>query len=146
MKLSYLGVPAAAAALLLTGCVQGPTGETPAGPATPTNPKITMTFNSPSQSSQLPDPDQITPDAANQLCTMFRDELGDWQGQTAVLARVAFNGTVHNWAMRNGGLNDLIVRDRSVIDTATTAACPQTREEVLRALDVPDLASGLAGF
>ncbi|MEV6279542.1 hypothetical protein [Nocardia sp. NPDC051832] len=140
----------AAGGFLLAGCgntLPGGDSETPVGPATPTQPKFTITFNSTTpRSSQIPNPDQITPEAANQLCGMFRDELGEWKSQGSVLARVGFNGTVHNWALRNGGLNDLIVRDRTVVDTATGAACPQTRDEVLEALDVPDLASGLAGF
>lgn len=137
----------AASALLLTGCMDNKLDDGPVGPATPTQPKFTMTFNSTTpKSSDIPNPDQVTPVAANQLCGMFRDELGGWQSQGSVPARVGFNGTVHNWALRNGGLNDLIIRDRTVIDTATIAACPQTRDEVLEALDLPDLASGLAGF
>ncbi|MEV0251560.1 hypothetical protein AB0H76_33580 [Nocardia sp. NPDC050712] len=147
MKAHRLALLVAAGALALAGCTNTPAApDGPVGPATPSQPKITMTFDSPTKSSEIPNADQITPEAANQLCEMFRDEVGDWQSQGSVLARVAYNGTVHNWGARNGGLNDLIVRDRTVVDTATIGACPETRDQVLAALDIPDLASGLAGF
>lgn len=46
---------------------------------------------------------------------------------------------------RNGGLNDLVVTDRSIVDTVTTQNCPDVRQQALEALDVPELASALTG-
>lgn len=136
-------VCALAAGLALTGCG---VDQSPAVPATPTGDNsVSITFPAPS-GTQLPQTDQITPAVAKQLCDMIGAEIGDWEDRGVVLGRVAFNGTVHNWALRNGGLNDTVLADRSVIDAATTPQCPDVRARALTALDIPDLASGLAGF
>ncbi|WP_330230804.1 hypothetical protein OHA40_33540 [Nocardia sp. NBC_00508] len=113
-------------------------------PATPGPETVSITMPGPDR-TDVPNPDQITPEAAKQLCDMTRADLDTWRDQGTTIAKVSFNGTVHNWAIRNGGLNDLIVTDRTVIDTATTQNCPDVRQQALEALDVPDLASALAG-
>ncbi|MEU2178451.1 MULTISPECIES: hypothetical protein [Nocardia] len=112
---------------------------------TPEPATVSITMPGPS-SSQVPNTDQITPEAAKQLCDMMRADIDTWRGQGATLAKVTFNGTVHNWAARNGGLNDVVVTDRNTVDAITTQTCPDVREQAVQALDVPDLASALAGF
>ncbi|WP_159840589.1 hypothetical protein [Nocardia sp. CY41] len=117
------------------------------GPAADTPEPATVSITMPAPSSpQVPDTDQITPEAATQLCDMMRADIDTWRGQGATLAKVTFNGTVHNWAARNGGLNDVVVTDRGTVDALTTQTCPDVREQAVQALDVPDLASALAGF
>jgi hypothetical protein len=135
-------VGALAAGSVLTACSADdgdPAADTPA-PAT-----VSITMPGPS-SSQVPNTDEITPAAAEQLCDMMRADIDTWRGQGATVAKVTFNGTVHNWAARNGGLNDVVVTDRGTIDTITTQNCPDVREQAVQALNVPDLASALAGF
>jgi hypothetical protein len=139
----FLVACAFAGTAALTACSDE---ENSPAPATPTDQKITMTFPKPSSSSELPNPDQITPEAAKQLCDMMRPEIDNWRAQGSTLGKVAFNGTVHNWAARNGGLNDTVLENRGIIDTITTQNCPDVRQQTLAALDISDLASGLAGF
>ncbi|MFE3546378.1 hypothetical protein ACFXK0_25740 [Nocardia sp. NPDC059177] len=89
---------------------------------------------------------QISAGAATQLCDMMRAEIGNWQQQGTTVARVSFNGTVHNWALRNGAVNAAITRNREVIDTVTTENCPDVRDQAIAAFGTDDLASALAGF
>lgn len=133
---------ACAAGSALAGC--SGTDDSAPVPATPAPGTVSITMPGPAQ-TQVPNPDQITPEAAQQLCDMTRSDLDSWRDQGSVVAKVSFNGTVHNWAVRNGGLNDLIVTDRGVVDTVTTQTCPDVRQQALEALDVADLASALAG-
>ncbi|MFI9503947.1 hypothetical protein [Nocardia sp. NPDC052566] len=135
----------AAGALLLTGCAGD---DNPLLPTTPTSerPDITLTFTSAPTAKDVPDPDQVTPQAAQKLCDMLRPEVGKWRGEAPGVGKLAFNASVHEWAARSGGLNDLIVKDRGIVDTLTTQHCPDVRQQVLDALRIDDLASGLAGF
>ncbi|WP_433713894.1 hypothetical protein ACQP2U_06830 [Nocardia sp. CA-084685] len=137
---------ATVAVALLAGCGgNGPLD--PAVPATPTShPDITITFSSPGSSAQVPNPDEITPAAAAQLCDMLKPEVGRWRSEGAQLGKLGFNGTVHDWAARNGGLNDTVVTDRAIVDRITTTQCPDVRQQVLDALSISTLADGLAGF
>ncbi|WP_406230657.1 hypothetical protein [Nocardia sp. NBC_01009] len=121
-------------------------GEPDLAPATPTTNSISISIPAPSGSSGAPNTDEITPAAATQLCDMIRPEAGTWRDEGTMLGKISFNGTVHNWAARNGGLNDVVIADRKIIDTITLEHCPDVRQQVLDALDIPDLASGLAGF
>ncbi|WP_067778001.1 hypothetical protein [Nocardia amikacinitolerans] len=128
---------------LVAGC--GGDGDTDPVPATPTEGTVSLTIAAPT-SADVPNPDEVTPAAAAQLCDMMRAEVGNWSEQGEVVGRVSFNGTVHNWAVRNGGLNDAVLADQSIIDTATIQECPDVRQQVLDALNLDDLAAGLAGF
>jgi hypothetical protein len=94
----------------------------------------------------VPNTDEITPAAAQQLCDMMRPEVGKWRDKGTTVGKVSFNGAAHNWAARNGGLKDVPVRDRKIVDTVTVEHCPDVRQQVLDALAIPDSASGLAGF
>ncbi|MFF3223984.1 hypothetical protein ACFYV7_14420 [Nocardia suismassiliense] len=133
---------ALAAAPLLTACSDD--NKDPAAPATPDN---TVMLTMPSTTAQVPDPDdQVSDAAAKQLCDMMRPDIDKWRTEGAALGRVAFNGTVHNWAARNGGLNDTVLKDNGVIDKITTQHCPDVRQQALEVLDTSDLAGALAGF
>ncbi|WP_174186591.1 hypothetical protein [Nocardia barduliensis] len=135
-------VGALAAGSALTACSND---DSDPGAATQEPATVSITIPSPT-SAQVPNPDQITAEAAQQLCDMMRADIGTWRDQGATVAKVTFNGTVHNWAARNGGLNDVVVTDRGSIDAVTTQNCPDVRQQAVEALDVPDLASALAGF
>ncbi|WP_433756843.1 hypothetical protein [Nocardia sp. CA-135398] len=133
------------AAGLLVGCASN--GPLDPVPATPTShPDITITFSSPGSTAQVPNPDEITPTAAKQLCDMLKPEVDRWRTEGAQLGKLGFNGTVHDWAARNGGLNDTVLKDRAIVDRITTTECPDVRQKVLDALDISTLADGLAGF
>ncbi|MGY4099883.1 hypothetical protein ACW2Q0_10045 [Nocardia sp. R16R-3T] len=133
------------AAALLAGC--GDNGVLDPQPATPTShPNITITFSSPGSSAQVPNPDEITSTAAKQLCDMLKPEADRWRTEGAQLGRLGFNGTVHDWAARNGGLNDTVLKDRAIVDRITTTECPDVRQQVLDALNISTLADGLVGF
>ncbi|MGV9664541.1 hypothetical protein [Nocardia niigatensis] len=88
----------------------------------------------------------ITADAAKQLCDMMRPEVDRWRADGPTEARLKFNATVQDWALRNNGVNIAVMRNRSVIDQTTTATCPDVRDAAVRAIQFPDLASGLVGF
>ncbi|QLY27661.1 hypothetical protein [Nocardia huaxiensis] len=88
----------------------------------------------------------ISAGAAAQLCDMMRPEITTWRDQGVALGKVAFNGTVQNWAARNNGINAAILRDKEVVDQVTTIQCPDVRQEALQALQIDSLADALAGF
>ncbi|MFD6161127.1 hypothetical protein ACFWF7_13875 [Nocardia sp. NPDC060256] len=132
-----------ASAPLVAACSDNNLG--PATPATATN--STIVFSMPSASPEVPDPDaQISAAAAKQLCDMMRPDIDKWRTDGAAVGRVSFNGTVHDWAARNGGLNGAVLKDRGVVDQITTQHCPDVRQQALGALDTDDLASALVGF
>jgi hypothetical protein len=139
-----LSAGALSAGALLSACTGN--DEPDISPATPTTNSISISIPAPSSSGGAPNTDQITSAAATQLCDMMQPEVGKWRDEGNVLAKISFNGTVHNWAARNGGLNDVVITDRKIIDTITLEHCPDVRQQVLDALNIPDLASGLAGF
>jgi hypothetical protein len=51
---------------------------------------------------------------------------------------------VHEWALRNGGINGAVLADKPIVDRLTTKSCPDVRQQAVEALGIPDLASGLA--
>jgi hypothetical protein len=97
----------------------------------------------------LPPPPEGAPEisdaAAAHLCEMMAPDLDNWRRQGFTVARVSFNATVQNWAVRSGGINVAVARNREVIDTVTQQHCADVRQQAVQALDVPDLASALAG-
>lgn len=105
-------------------------------------------------STEAPDPGlppspsgapEVSDEAAEHLCEMMAPDVDNWRAQGVTVARVSFNGTVQNWAVRSGGINVAVARNREVVDTVTQQHCPDVREQAMQALDVPDLASALAG-
>ncbi|RJO69326.1 hypothetical protein D5S18_30700 [Nocardia panacis] len=87
---------------------------------------------------------QINDQAAGQLCDMIRPELSNWRVQGPTLGRLGYNIMVQDWAARNGGINLAVLADKPVIDRITTKSCSDVRSQAIDALQLTDLASGLA--
>ncbi|MBL1074406.1 hypothetical protein JK358_08350 [Nocardia sp. 2] len=81
--------------------------------------------------------------AATQLCDMLRPQLSDWRVQGPTLGKIAYNTTVHEWAVRNGGINLQVLGDKDVIDRITVANCSDVRDQALSALEMQSMAAGL---
>ncbi len=128
-----------AASAMLAACGDDDDTDTSA----PTTAPVTMPSTTTTTGS---DEDKVTPEAAQQLCDMIAPEIDNWRDQGSVVGKVSFNGTVQNWAARNDGLNDEVIRDKSIVDDVTTRTCPDVRDRAMKALEVSDLASALAGF
>jgi ribosome maturation factor RimP len=75
---------------------------------------------------------------------MMRPELSNWRVQGPTLGRIGLNAMVHEWALTNGGINAQLLADKAVVDRVTLEACSDVHDEAVRALELPDLASGLA--
>ncbi|WP_278262624.1 hypothetical protein [Nocardia sp. AG03] len=86
----------------------------------------------------------ISDAAATQLCDMIRPELSNFRVQGPTLGRFSLNAMVHEWALRNGGINAQVLADKAIVDRVTTGACADVRTEALTALELPNLAAGLA--
>nr|WP_280252585.1 hypothetical protein [Nocardia abscessus] len=91
-----------------------------------------------------PPPPLIPPAPATQLCDMIRPELSNWRIQGGTLGKIGLNALVHEWALRNGGINAAVLGDKAIVDRVTTKSCPDVRQQAVEALGIPDLASGLA--
>jgi hypothetical protein len=144
-RLAVTLIAALATVAGVAGCT-GSSGPNPL-PATPTShPDVTITFTSPSSTEDIPNPEQVTPEAEKLLCDMIAPDIANWRKQDATAAEVSFNLTVHDWAARSGGLNTMVVKDRSIVDRIADQTCPDTRRQALDALRIGRLADGLAGF
>ncbi|WP_336083513.1 hypothetical protein [Nocardia sp. SSK8] len=86
----------------------------------------------------------ISDAAATQLCEMIRPELSNFRVQGPTLGRISLNAMVHEWALRNGGINGQVLADKAIVDRVTTGTCAEVRDEALTALELPNLAAGLA--
>ncbi|MGB7363434.1 MAG: hypothetical protein WA931_10390 [Rhodococcus sp. (in: high G+C Gram-positive bacteria)] len=121
-----------AAGLGLTACAGGTPDTTPTTTATVVTP------------SPTPGP-VVTDEQAAALCTDLEAQLSNWRVQGATVGRGGLNILVQTWAARYG-LNGVVISNRSIVDTATTDSCSDIRDQVVRILDIPDLASGLVGL
>ncbi|MFC8181233.1 MULTISPECIES: hypothetical protein [Nocardiaceae] len=90
--------------------------------------------------------DTITDQQKQQLCTDLGEQLQEWRIQGPTLGRGGLNIVVQTWAAQSGVINLQVVQNRSIIDDITIDNCSDVRDEALRSLDIPDLASGLVGF
>lgn len=90
--------------------------------------------------------DTITDQQKQQLCTDLGEQLQEWRIQGPTLGRGWLNIVVQTWAAQSGVINLQVVQNRSIIDDITIDNCSDVRDEALRSLDIPDLASGLVGF
>jgi len=84
----------------------------------------------------------VTDAAAQSLCDAIRPELSNFRVQGPTLGRVGMNLIVHPWGLQNG---IDVLNNKSVVDTVTTKACPEVRQEAIEALEVPDLATVIVG-
>jgi len=80
------------------------------------------------------------------LCARMEAQLQSWRTYTPSIGRGGLNILVGEWGAANGIDLFALAGDRSRIDAATSAQCPEVREEAIRSLEIPDLASGLVGF
>jgi hypothetical protein len=87
---------------------------------------------------------EISDASAAQLCDMIRPELSNWRVTGPTLGRIGLNALVHEWALRNGGINGHILADKAMIDRITTKSCADVHQQAIEALELPDLATGLA--
>lgn len=137
---------ALAALAALTGCNADGSGSLLPTTTSTSHPDVTITFNSPSATSDVPRPDSVTPEAAKQLCDKISPKIDEWRDESPAARRTDFNLIVHDWAARNGGLNTQVIADRAVVDRITTQNCPDTRRQALDTLQISALADALVGF
>ncbi|WP_378739158.1 hypothetical protein [Nocardia brasiliensis] len=134
------GVFAAAA---LTACGSesnpAPTGSTSSTTSAPATSKPGGTAG-----TNKPGTPEISDAAAAQLCDMIRPELSNWRVQGPTLGKIGLNALVHEWALRNGGINGAVLADKPVVDRLTTKSCADVHKQAIEALELPDLAAGLA--
>ncbi|MFI6165660.1 hypothetical protein ACIBCN_02635 [Nocardia sp. NPDC051052] len=132
----------AAAALTACGSESNPaptgsSGSTTGSATATTKPGGTAGTNKPA-------PPVISDAASAQLCDMIKPELSNWRVQGPTLGKIGLNALVHEWALRNGGINGAVLADKPIVDRLTTKSCPDVHQEAIQALELPDLASGLA--
>lgn len=132
----------AAAALTACGSESNPA---PTGSSSSTTGSATATTKpSGTAGTNKPSPPVISDTAAAQLCDMIKPELSNWRVQGPTLGKIGLNALVHEWALRNGGINGAVLADKPIVDRLTTKSCPDVHQEAIQALELPDLASGLA--
>ncbi len=146
MTRGALAVTAGLAVALVAGCGGGESGSPqPAGSGTTATSKAAhpsgsagVTKSGPASPVEVPDP------VAQKLCDTISPQLSDWRVQGPTLGRVALNISVHQWAAENGGINLAVLGDKAVVDRITTKTCSDVRTQALQALELQDLASGIA--
>ncbi|WP_327147713.1 hypothetical protein [Nocardia sp. NBC_01329] len=139
-----LTVAGVCGAVLLTGCGGELIGSPESSPAA-SGASTTSATTSGTESSAAPATPLEVPDkAARNLCDMMRPELPNWRVQGPTLGRIGLNAMVHEWALTNGGINAQVLADKTVVDRVTIESCSDVHSEAIRALELPDLASGLA--
>ncbi|MBF6190099.1 hypothetical protein [Nocardia implantans] len=139
---STLLVAGALAAAALTACGSD-SGPAPTGSSSSTTVSATAAPGTTSGRVTQASP-EISDAAATQLCDMIRPELSNWRIQGGTLGKIGLNALVHEWALRNGGINGAVLADKPIVDRVTVKACPDVRQQAVEALGIPDLASGLA--
>lgn len=101
----------------------------------------------PTTTVTAPPADAVITDAQKQqLCTDLEAQLSNWRVQGPTLGRGGLNILVQTWAAQSGVINLQVVQNRTIVDEITTETCSEVRDEAIRSLDIPDLASGLVGF
>ncbi|WP_245664589.1 hypothetical protein [Nocardia grenadensis] len=128
-------------AILLTACGGVQTGSEDTSPAASS---ASATTSATTSSAAPATPLEVSDKAAQNLCDMMRPELSNWRVQGPTLGRIGLNAMVHEWALTNGGINAQVLADKAVVDRVTVKVCPDVHDEAVQALELPDLASGLA--
>ena len=128
----------AAALLVVATACSTDTSNTGSSSTTTVAPTTTVT---------APPADAVITDAQKQqLCTDLEAQLSNWRVQGPTLGRGGLNILVQTWAAQSGVINLQVVQNRGIVDDITTETCSDVRDEAIRSLDIPDLASGLVGF
>ncbi|WP_282778781.1 MULTISPECIES: hypothetical protein [unclassified Nocardia] len=131
-----------AAVALTAGCGNTTSGfEQPEGSASPS----TTSSSAPKTSAGTAQGDQLTVSDAvgQQLCDIIEPQLSDWRVQGPTLGKISLNGSVHEWALRNGAINGQVLGDKDSVDRIMTAQCPDVHAQAVSALELPSLAAGL---
>ncbi|MDV6302489.1 MULTISPECIES: hypothetical protein [Rhodococcus] len=133
-----VAVAGAAALLVVATACSTDTTNTGSSSTTTVAPTTTVT---------APPADAVITDAQKQqLCTDLEAQLSNWRVQGPTLGRGGLNILVQTWAAQSGVINLQVVQNRTIVDEITTETCSEVRDEAIRSLDIPDLASGLVGF
>ncbi len=136
----------AAVVMLVAGCGSSgsPAPAGSSGPASSTSASAAATGTASSTVTTSPQPDPQDP-IAQKLCDEIKPQLSDWRVQGPSLSGTALNIAVHEWALRNGGLqlSARVLGDKAMIDRITSKTCPDVRTEALQALNLPNLAAGI---
>lgn len=140
---SILLVASLSAAAALTAC-GSESDPAPTGSSGSTTSKAGGPSGSATTSKAAPGPLEVSDDAAKQLCDMMRPELSNWRVQGPTVGRIGLNFMVQEWALRNGGINGRVLADKPVIDRITTKSCPDVHQQAIEALELSDLAAGIA--
>ena len=139
-RLAVLVAGAAAVAALTAGCnTESADTATPGASSSPLPHSSVPT-------STVPGVEGVSADAAKKLCSDLEGSLSDWRVQGPTLGKPALNILVQGWAAQNGLVNLKVLQDRTIVDKVTIDSCPDARAEALKALSLPDLASGLIGW
>lgn len=85
------------------------------------------------------------PDASG-LCADLEQRGQEMRTYTPTIGKVTLNDRVANWATSQGVDLIELARNRSAVDDALEAACPQTREAVMSYLNVDSISSALIGL
>ena len=133
-------VALAGAAALLVVATACSTGTTNTGSSSPTTTAPTSTV------TETPANAAITDAQKQQLCTDLEAQLSNWRVQGPTLGRGGLNILVQTWAAQSGVINLQVVQNRALVDDITKETCSDVRDEAIRSLDIPDLASGLVGI
>ncbi|MFC9995971.1 hypothetical protein [Nocardia sp. NPDC127526] len=139
-------VATAAAVALTAGCGGGTTTGSgqPSGSSAPSTSKAPTTGSTSGAPTTEGGKVSVSDAAAVQLCDLIRPQLSDWRVQGPTLGSIALNTTVHEWALRNGGINVQVLGDKDVVDRLMIANCPDVRDQALSALNLQTMASGIA--
>ena len=129
----------AAALLAVLGACSTDTTNTGSSSTTTTVAPTTTVTSTPVESV-------ITDAQKQQLCTDLEAQLSNWRVQGPTLGRGGLNILVQTWAAQSGVINLQVVQNRAIVDDVTKETCSEVRDEAIRSLDIPDLASGLVGF
>lgn len=135
---SAVALIGAAALVTLVGACSTDTTNTGSSSTTTVAPSTTVT-TTPAEAA-------ITDAQKQKLCTDLEAQLSNWRVQGHTLGRGGLNILVQTWAAQSGVINLKVVQNRTIIDDITKDTCSDVRDEAIRALDIPDLASGLVGF
>ncbi|MGF0312562.1 hypothetical protein [Rhodococcus sp. IEGM1428] len=135
---SAVALAGAAALLTLVGACSTDTTNTGSSSSTTVAPTTTVTTT--------PAEAVITDAQKQQLCTDLEAQLSNWRVQGPTLGRGGLNILVQTWAAQSGVINLQVVQNRAIVDDVTKETCSDVRDEAIRSLDIPDLASGLVGF
>ncbi|MFF2082684.1 hypothetical protein ACFVVM_02865 [Nocardia sp. NPDC058176] len=88
----------------------------------------------------------MSQETVNDLCGILDAQKGTWKAIGPPVARVAFDGAMRLWTIRDGVASAAISYDRHIVDTVTEDTCPEVRTATLDVLELPDLKTAIAGL